>query len=85
MWRHSSLHRDSTSAGQDAVFLPLFLTDTVVMSNDSCQGSGGASKWTDTGSVKTPCAKSTDNIIILKDLIQDDEAGRINVIDAQHS
>lgn len=40
----SSLHRDSTSAGQDAVFLPLFLTDTVVMSNDSCQGSGGASK-----------------------------------------
>lgn len=38
------------------------------MSNDSCQSSAGASKWTDSGSVKTPHAKSTDNIIILRAL-----------------
>lgn len=38
------------------LFLLLCLTDTVVMSNDSCQGSEGASKWTDTGSVnRTSC------------------------------
>lgn len=64
----SFFHYVSTSEGQDAVFLPQLLTDTVVMSNDSCQGSRGASKWTDTGSVKTPRAKSTDNIIILRTL-----------------
>lgn len=64
----SFFHYVSTSEGQDAVFLPPSLTDTVVMSNDSCQGSEGASKWTDTGSVKTPRAKSTDNIIILRTL-----------------
>lgn len=64
----SLFHYVSTSEGQDAVFLPPSLTDTVVMSNDSCQGSEGASKWTDTGSVKTPRAKSTDNIIILRTL-----------------
>lgn len=40
----SFFHYVSTSEGQDAVFLPLSLTDTVVMSNDSCQGSEGASK-----------------------------------------
>lgn len=64
----SLFHYVSTSEGQDAVFLPPPLTDTVVMSNDSCQGSEGASKWTDTGCVKTPRAKSTDNIIILRTL-----------------
>lgn len=64
----SFCHYVSTSEEQDAVFLPLPLTDTVVISNDSCQGSEGASKWTDTGSVKTPRAKSTDNIIILRTL-----------------
>lgn len=64
----SLFHYVSTSEGQDAVFLPPPLTDTVVMSNDSCQGSEGASKWTDTGSVKTPRTKSTDNIIILRTL-----------------
>lgn len=64
----SFFHYVSTSEGQDAVFLPPSLTDMVVMSNDSCQGSEGASKWTDTGSVKTPRAKSTDNIIILRTL-----------------
>lgn len=37
-------HYVRTSEGQDAVFLSPPLTDTVVMSNDSCQGSEGASK-----------------------------------------
>lgn len=64
----SFFHYVSTSEGQDAVFLPPSLTDMVVMSNDSCQGSEGASKWTDTGSVKAPRAKSTDNIIIRRTL-----------------
>lgn len=40
----SFFHYVSTSEGQDAVFLPPSLTDMVVMSNDSCQGSEGASK-----------------------------------------
>lgn len=66
----SLFHYVSTSEGQDAVFLPTPLTDMVVMSNDSCQGCEGASKWTDTGSVKTPYAKSTDNIVILRTLFR---------------
>lgn len=37
----SLFHYVSTSEGQDAVFLSPPLTDTVVMSNDGCQGSEG--------------------------------------------
>jgi len=66
----SFFHYVSTSEGQDAAFLPPPLTDTAVMSNDGCQGSEGASKWTDTGSVKTPRTETTDNIIILRTLFR---------------
>lgn len=63
---HPVLHYVHTSEGQDALLPSPSLTDTVDMSNDSCRGSEGASKWT-----KWQCedtSKSTDNTIILKTL-----------------